>query len=228
MTSGTGSLRLTGWNPHDVCCQTPVHCRSCTRNAHTTTAHPTDNRVRTRHSWSWSCGHSHTTPPRTPTDRQCAGWHRWLTLGHINLMTTTRASSTLPIRVLMTQGSAGSEVAGGSSKRTQLRCAPSTAPHPLSAAAAAAHHHHAPRSLAWRCREWDSQVSLACGSLASGWRTTTTHGRGHGLYCTTHTPSCGHDHTTTIHYCESRAAAHPCRPRPHRALLQLFRPLMFP
>ena len=24
MTSGTEELRLTGWNPHTVCCQTPV------------------------------------------------------------------------------------------------------------------------------------------------------------------------------------------------------------
>jgi hypothetical protein len=117
-------------------------------------------------------------------------------------------------------------------------------------------------------------VSLACGSLEPGRRTDTTHGRGHGLYCTTHTPSCGRDHTTTINYCESRvldqmpaaclqrqegspwlqsattaaqliskpsrrdgpqpgyrleqlcAAAHPGRPRPHRALLLLFRRLM--
>ncbi len=79
------------------------------------------------------------------------------------------------------------------------------APHPVAAAAAAAHHHHAAQSLTWRCREWDSQVSLACGSLAPGRRTDTTHWRGHGLYCTTHTSSCGRDHTTTINYCESRA-----------------------
>ena len=44
---------------------------------------------------------------------------------------------------------------------------------------------------------------MACGSLEPGRRTDTTHGRGHGLYCTTHTPSCGRDHTTTINYCES-------------------------
>ncbi len=40
MTSGTGELRLTWWNPHTVCCQTPVHCRSCTRNTHTTATNP--------------------------------------------------------------------------------------------------------------------------------------------------------------------------------------------
>lgn len=54
---------------------------------------PTDDRVRTRHSWSWSCGRAHTTPPRAPTDRQSAGWHRGLASGHRNLMRTTRASS---------------------------------------------------------------------------------------------------------------------------------------
>jgi hypothetical protein len=115
--------------------------------------------------------------------------------------------------------------------------------------------------------------------LDPGRRTDTTHGRGHDLYCTTHTPSCGRDHTTTINYCESRvldqmpaaclqrqegspwlqsattatqliskpshrdgpqpgyqptqlcAAAHSGRPRPHRTLLQLFRPherILFP
>ena len=58
-------------------------------------------------------------------------------------------------------------------------------------------------------------MSLACGSLAPGRRTDTTHGRGHGLYCTAHTPSCGRDHTTTINYCESRVLDQ-----------MLFRPLM--
>jgi hypothetical protein len=45
--------------------------------------------VRTRHSWSWSCGRAH----RAPTDRQSAGWHRGLASGHRNLMRTTMASS---------------------------------------------------------------------------------------------------------------------------------------
>jgi hypothetical protein len=47
----------------------------------------------------------------------------------------------------------------------------------------------------------DVLIAFACGSLAPGRRTDTNHGRGHGLYCTTHTPSCGRDHTTTINYC---------------------------
>ena len=96
-TTVIGSLRLTGWHPHAVCCQTPVHYWSCTRNAHTTvtnpTQTPTNDRVRTRHSWSWSCGRAHTIPPRAPTDRQSAGWHRGLASGHRNLMRTTMASS---------------------------------------------------------------------------------------------------------------------------------------
>jgi hypothetical protein len=143
--------------------------------------------VRTRHSWSWSCGRAH----RAPTDRQSAGWHRGLASGHRNLMRTTMASSA---PAAPCADDAGLCWLGGSlsffEEHTTAVCA--IAPSPRCAVAGVA----LPRvGLA---------SVLGCGSLAPGRRTDTTHGRGHGLYCTAHTPSCGRDHTTTINYCESR------------------------
>ena len=97
------------------------------------------------------------------------------------------------------------------------------APHPAAAAAAAAHHHHAARSPAWRCRECDSQVSFLALQRQEGspWlQSATTAAQ------LISKPSCRDGPQPG--YCPAQlcAAAHPGRPRPHRPLLQLFRPLM--
>ena len=95
MISGTGELRLTGWNLHTTCtrCVAKPPCTAGRVHEMPTrlqpTQTPTDDRVCTRHSWSWSCGRAH----RVPTDRQSAGWQRGLASGHLKLMRTTRASS---------------------------------------------------------------------------------------------------------------------------------------
>jgi hypothetical protein len=57
MAAGTWALRLTGWRPHAMCDQTPGHCLSCTRIAHTTVTnpgHPPTDRLRTRRAHTTS------------------------------------------------------------------------------------------------------------------------------------------------------------------------------
>jgi hypothetical protein len=97
------------------------------------------------------------------------------------------------------------------------------APHPAAAAAAAAHHHHAARSPACRCRECDSQVSFLSLQRQEGspWlqsATTASH--------LISKPSRRDEPQPGYRPAQLCAASHPGRPRPHRALLQLFRPLM--